>query len=420
MVDAGDCEAKRGRTVVLQALIFLAAFLLMVSRRPDAVLHAQFFAEDGKFWYADAYHFGLRCLLMPESGYLHTLSRSIALVSVLFPLSLAPLVMNLFAIVVQILPVNLFLSSRFSAIPFSTRLLGSFIYIALPNSFEVDANITTIQWHLALVALLVLFSQIDTGRASRFLGYAALLFISVDGPLGILLVPVAALVHWKRRTDQSLLSLSLLIPGSLLQLLVIVLSHSRRVAGNGVNFYRLLSILGRQVFLSALVGSKTVAALVIADSPFLFPLEVFSAFLGVTIVIYAVRYAPLELKLFFCFAISIVAVSLVHPIATTLGRRAQWEMLQIPGIGVRYYFFPMLAFLAALFWIAEKSKTAILRYAAIGILFLLPIGVFRDWVYPPFADLHFQVFVDQFNRAAPGTMVTIPVNPDWQMQLTKR
>ena len=69
---------------------------------------------------------------------------------------------------------------------------------------------------------------------------------------------------------------------------------------------------------------------------------------------------------------------------------------------------------------AEKSKTAILRYAAIGILFLLPIGVFRDWVYPPFADLHFQIFVDQFNRAAPGTMVTIPVNPDWQMQLTKR
>jgi hypothetical protein len=417
---AGDRQIARVRPVALQVLIFLAAFLLVLSRRPDAVVNAQFFAEDGKFWYADAYHFGLRCLLMPESGYLHTLSRSIALLSVLFPLSLAPLVMNLCAILVQVLPVNLFLSSRFGTIPYAVRLFGSLVYLALPNSSEIDANITTIQWHLALLALLFLVSEVQPGRAWRWLGNAALLFVSVDGPLGILLVPVAAVMHWRRRPRQSLASLALLIPGALLQLCIILLSHSRRAAENGANFYRLLSILGRQVFLSALVGSKTVAGLAAGDDRYLFPLETIAAILGVAVVVYALRYAPLELKLFFCFAIAIFAVSLVHPIGTTLGRRDQWEVLQIPGIGVRYYFFPMLAFLIALYWMARNSRTTVLRHAAIGVLILLPIGVYRDWNYPRFSDLHFRVFVDEFNRAAPGTRVTIPVNPDWEMQLVKK
>ena len=49
--------------IVFQTIIWLAAFLMIFSRRPDAILHAQFFAEDGKAWYADAYQFGARCLL---------------------------------------------------------------------------------------------------------------------------------------------------------------------------------------------------------------------------------------------------------------------------------------------------------------------------------------------------------------------
>ena len=399
--------------------VFAATFLVFLSRRPDAILHAQFFAEDGKFWYADAYHLGWRCLLMPESGYLHSLSRSIALLSLLVPLALAPLVMNLGALCVQILPVNFFLSNRFAAIPLKLRLLGAFLYVALPNTFEIDANITTIQWHLALVAILFLLSPLEFSVMLRFLGRAALLFVSVDGPLGILLVPMAAVLHWKRRTERSLSVLLLLLPGALLQLIVILLSHSRRGAENGANTYVLLSILARQVFLAALIGSRIVNALINPEGPHLFVIESISALLGLAVIFYALWNSPIELKAFLCFAIAVMAICLVHPIATTLGRRPQWEMLQLPGIGVRYYFFPMLAFLASLLWTAKYSKPIPIRLVAFALLLFAPIGIYWDWAYPPFVDLKFSAFAAEFERAAPGTTVHIPVNPDWQMSLTK-
>lgn len=157
------------RAVTFQAGIWLTAFLIIFSRRPDAILNAQFFAEDGKFWYADAYQFGLRCLLMPDriGGYFHTASRLVALVSLCFPFALAPLVMNVCAIVFQILPVSVFLSSRFSNFSLLKRLVVSSLYPAIPNTYEVNANATTIQWHLALLACIVLVARPTTDRKWR-------------------------------------------------------------------------------------------------------------------------------------------------------------------------------------------------------------------------------------------------------------
>jgi len=133
-----------GDVTVIPKSARVAAFLVIFSRRPDAILNAQFFAEDGKLWYADAYRFGLRSLLFPADGYLHTVARLTALVTLIFPFSIAPLVMNLCAITFQALPVNVFLSSRFSTITLSTRLLAGFLYLALPNTDEINANAATL------------------------------------------------------------------------------------------------------------------------------------------------------------------------------------------------------------------------------------------------------------------------------------
>jgi hypothetical protein len=115
------------RRFCFQFALFLLAFLVAFSHRPDTLLNAQFWAEDGTFWYADAYNLGFHSLIMPEAGYLHTVARLVALFALFFPLSVAPLIMNLCALAVQILPVNVFLSSRFSAIPLETRILGSLL-----------------------------------------------------------------------------------------------------------------------------------------------------------------------------------------------------------------------------------------------------------------------------------------------------
>src|SRR4051812_1583022 len=247
------------RGPVFHLLIVVTGFLIIFSRRPDAILNAQFWAEDGQRWYADAYQFGLRCLLIPDElgGYFHSVSRLAALVSLIFPFSVAPLVMNLCAIGIQILPASIFLSSRFSNIALLKRLVIAFVYFALPATFEVDANATTIQWHLALLACMVLLAPSTQSWKWHAFDGTVLVLISLDSPLGVVLLPVAAAVCWIRRNRGSAISAGLLLPGALIQGVTVLLSHSRPAAPNGANFHRLISILGGQIFISPLLGNTT-------------------------------------------------------------------------------------------------------------------------------------------------------------------
>ena len=135
------------------------SFLIIFSRRPDAILNPQFWAEDGRVWYADAYNQGvIYSFFTPEAGYYQTISRLVAVFAQIFPLGYAPLFFNLAAIFVKILVVNFLLSSRLSnLIPsLAGRMLLAFIYLAMPHSHETNANLTNAQWHLAMLSFLII------------------------------------------------------------------------------------------------------------------------------------------------------------------------------------------------------------------------------------------------------------------------
>src|SRR5262245_30502970 len=176
-------QLRSGARIIFHAGLFFVCLLILYSRRPDAVLNAQFYAEDGARWYRDAYEWGWRCLLIPETGYLQTLSRLIALFALLFPFASAPLVMNLFALSIQILPVNLFLSRRFTGVPLFARLTGSLLYLGLPNSIEIHANTTNIQWHLGLVCVLILLGKTGQSKLWNVTDVCALVLLAFDSPL---------------------------------------------------------------------------------------------------------------------------------------------------------------------------------------------------------------------------------------------
>jgi hypothetical protein len=403
----------------LQAIAFSVAFLIVCSRRPDAILNAQFYAEDGRVWWLDAYNLGLHSLFMPQGGYLNTLSRIVALIALLFPLSLAPLVMNLCAIVAQILPVNIFLSSRFSGIPIKTRLLGSLMYLAIPNAAEIHATITNVQGHLALAACLVLLARPASGWGGRIFDGAVLVLTTVSSPLGVLLVPVAAALWWKRRQRWSAYYLALLIPGALAAVPIALLSHQRPNAPIGATFSRFAAILGRQVFLSSLLGRNTQDWLLELHNLHL--VEGIATVAGLAVLLYALRYGQTELRLFILFAYAGFALCLVSPLAGSPDH-PHWDWLCIPGVGNRYYFLPMLAFLASLVWMAtRRASPRLLRNFAVVLLLLFPIGVYQDWNYPPFNDLDFSYHAAEFEQAPAGTKIVIPINPSagWAIELTK-
>ena len=406
--------ARRGAR--FQVVVFTVAFLIVWSRRPDAILNAQFFAEDGLF-YQTAYGMGLRSFLVTYGGYGHLMLRSVALFTLVFPLSVAPLVMNLFAIFFQILPVNVVLSSRFSPLGLGLRLLGSFVYLALPNCAEVHANITNGESHLALLACLLLVAEPATTIGWKIFDVTVLVLTSFGSPMGILLVPVGAVLWWKRRSHWSFVSLAALIPGALVELLLVLSARSRQ-APNGITFARFLGIVGGQVFYSALFGMKTA----LRHTPEkLFPYAVVAAVVGLSVVTYALLAAPLELKAFIFFSFAVLGSGLFRPQAG-LPEQLDWAVFLHPGSCNRYFFLATAAFLASLLWMAARPNAVrALRYSAIAILLLLPVGIYKDWRHPAFTDLHFRQYASLFESAPPGTKLLIPINPrGWHMELTKR
>jgi hypothetical protein len=422
-LDVKSYETTFRAKAVFHASVFAAAFVLLALRRPDAILMPQFYAEDGTFWYADAYNHSWHCLWMSEAGYLHTVPRLIALFSLLVPLAAAPLVMNLCAFFFQILPIHVFISSRFSSISIPLRLLSCLLYVAIPNSFEIHGNATNIQWHLTLVCCMVLLAE-PAQRAWRIFDMVALILASVDSPLGIPLGALAAAVWWFRREDGAKWKLLALIPGTTIEVAYLLFATTRRAATNGANLTRLLSILGGQVFASSILGVRTFMQYYFAHVHFLLLAEIVAAGIGMAVILYALRFAPVELKLFVLFSFAVLAMALRHPLASMETLPNQWEMLRIPGVGNRYYFYPMLSFFACLIWMVlyAPSASRIPRYAALAILLWTPIGIYRDWEYKPFVDFHYPKYVAQFEQATPGTKVVIPTNPiwtTWTMELVK-
>jgi hypothetical protein len=422
-----EVKLPSGARIVFHVALFLVCFLLLYSRRPDAILNAQFYAEDGARWYRDAYQVGWRCLLIPETGYLQTMSRLIALFALLFPFAVAPLVMNVCALTIQILPVNIFLSRRFDGIPLFVRLIGSLLYIGIPNSVEVHANTTNIQWHLGLICLLMILGKAPQGKFWIVVDVGALALLALDSPLGFLLTPIAAVLWWRERGKVRAAHLAALLPGTIVQVLVLLLSqaHRRDSTTVGASAARLVGVVGGQIFLSGVAGVRTLASLFyLSDRHVLFWVQVAAMIVGLGIVLAALRGAPYSVRLFFLFAAGVMVLALSRPIAGPDLNFPQWEYLQLPGRSSRYYFFPILAFYAALFSLVltgRKGAGRVFRYVAVAILLAVPIGVWRDWNYPRYPDLHFQEYAREFERAKPGTSFTIPIVPvGWQMQIVKR
>ncbi|HEX4164053.1 MAG TPA: hypothetical protein VHZ55_01145, partial [Bryobacteraceae bacterium] len=292
---------KTGLSWQFQILIFLVAAVAVISRRPDAISHPQFFAEDGMFWYADAYNLGwLRALFIPHTGYFQTLPRLTAALSLLLPLQWAPLLLNIVAIVVQVLPVTLLLSSRtvfWGSLP--VRAVMAAVYIALPNSRELDAAITEAQWHMALIAAMIVLALPSPSRIWRVFDVICLLLSGLTGPFCLVLFPLSIFFWWKKR-DRWHLVLS-----GLLGMCFVVQLSAFLTTGSAT---RSQAILGAspQLFFRMLVGDVYLGAIAGQNHFALHGSTVNLVVVGLlssAIIFYCFWKANLEIKLFllYCF-----------------------------------------------------------------------------------------------------------------------
>ena len=406
---------KTGLSWPWQIFLFLIAAAAVVSRRPDAVLHAQFFAEDGMFWYADAYNIGwLHALFIPHTGYFQTLPRLTAALSLLLPLQFAPLLLNAIAIVIQVLPATLLLSSRLALWgPLYSRALMAAFYIALPNSHELDAAITEAQWHLALLAVLVVLAIAPQKRIWRAFDAITVIMSGLTGPFCLALFPISAFLWWKQRDRWRALLTGLLALCFVVQISALLLTgaSTRSQAALGASPTLFFRMLAGDVYLGAIAGENHFA--VTSHGLRL----VLVGLLGSATLLYCFAKVNLPIRLFLVYCFTLFAASLKNPMISY--DLPQWQVLaSTPGL--RYWFFPSLAFVWSAVWCAASAKAVVVRVVAGATLLFMLSGVRKDWNYPSFTDEDFPARAKQFESLPSGHVMEFALYPPgWTMQLTK-
>lgn len=407
-------------------IIFVLAAALIISRRPDVIFAPQFHTEDGMY-YAQAYNFGwLNVLLHPYSGYLVVFERLGAALSLTVPFHLAPLVMNLVGIVVQVLPVSFLLSGRcLQWGSLGVRLGLAAAYIALPSSSEINVTMTSAQWHLALLSALCLMSQPAENWGWKAFDGLVTVMTGLTGPYCLTLLPIALLYRKLSRTPLRLYSDALLGVASAIQLGTMWYLHAihatyamgGRVAYPlGANLHLLSQILAGQVFINALVGGTSFARN--SGVGFLL-LSAVVSLTGVSLLVYTAMKARLEYKLFSIFSFLLFAASLESPLMSDTG--SQWAVLA--GFsGCRYFFFPMLAFVWSLIWCLAYSNIERLRTVTGTALVLMCVSLLITWRYPADPNLGFVSYSRSFEAAPIGTVIKVPIYPggEWVIYLRKR
>lgn len=408
---------REGLSPESQLAVFGIALLMIFSRWPALLIHAQFYAEDGAVWYAQAYNTGwLHSLTMPQAGYLQTLPRLGVGLALLFPLHEAPLVMTLLGMAIQCLPVLILLSPRCRDwAPLPVRLVLAAIYIALPNAREVHVVLTNGQWHLALAESLLAFARPPQSWPGRVFDVVVFLIGGFSGPFCIVLAPMVLLYWWERRQRWSLVITAVMSVGAVAEFIFLMHSTDRDQGELGARFITLVRMVGGDVVTCAVFGAHSFALRV----PW--PLLLVIAVGGLTVIFYCMRFAKLEWKLFLLYTAALFAASLHNPLMVN-GRAPKplWDLL-VGDYSARYWFLPTLAFLWSAVWCARYARSRLFKIAGKSLLFLTLIGMLGDWEYKGYIDENFPAFAQEVEKAKPGTLVTIPIVPEgWHMDLVKK
>jgi len=404
----------------------IAAFL----RRPDALLNPQFFAEDGTIWYVGAYDLGgFRALFVPSHrGYFHTAERLGAWLSVAVPFALAPLVMNLIAVLVHALPAVLVVSKRFeSLVPkLWARAVLALIVIGVPGTWGTLLNLTHSQWQLAMLACIVVAAPPARSAAWKAHDVAAVLLSGLTGPTCIVLAPLGLALWWRRRERWTLTVALITVGCALLQFASIAVRSAPPVESTrplGVGIFEFLRVFAQRIVDGALFGQRISSSLIdsrpdVWGAAWIYvPLAIF----GLAVLAYAIWKGTDELRLVIGFGLLTLAGALFAPVPMNLAESSYWEMFATPGRHARYFYPLTLAFILALVWIAARAPARALRWIGIGALapvFLCAIPL--DWMEPAYRDFRFAEYAEKFERSLPGDRLQIPIPPGWSFFLTKR
>ena len=357
-----------------ERLVLLALYALLIcARMPDIILRGRFWAEEGPIFFVRAWTLPWNeALFSSHGGYWNIVANTGGLLAHhLANMQSAPFVTTFIALLFQLCPAALILTSREPWLERRGPMIAALLLIALPPlSEEVWLNSLHSQFHLAVCAALILALRPTTGAVELF-RRGLLLLGPLAGPGAAVFAPLFLLRAIVDRSPPRLIQTVVIGLGATIQFLVFYTPEASR--SHTVTLSLLLSvILVRHVVLpfagrdQAITTATDLQAMAIQGGlPLWIPMTAAAAVCLVALALLRRRDADL----FWLFAAGCCLTVLTY-----YGAMADLVTLLRPDLGSRYYYASQAIFSLVILGLAATGRDIISKACWVVVVWLLAVG----------------------------------------------
>lgn len=169
-------------------IFFIFIFVLLFTRNSEAILNAQFFAEEGKEFFKNAYE--QKNIFTTYMEYCHLIPNIVAYVCVKLSVLYSPLLFHVATLIINTYCCFYFSLNNCEVVVENknTRRIASIFIACNPLSHEILGNLTNIQWYLNIYVILYIFS--DVTNKFKYYNHTFIVFCILTSPTLILIVPI--------------------------------------------------------------------------------------------------------------------------------------------------------------------------------------------------------------------------------------
>lgn len=205
--------------------ILLLAIGLIILRTPELFYEPRFILEEGSIYFAHMYHTPwYDALLTPHLGYYSLVNNLASLIAILLPLEYAPFALTYSAFFIQCAP--FFIICYGSSSLWRTdgqKLLACSLVLLVAHPHSIWLNSITSQFHLSLIAFLILLDDTKNFSTKRSLTYSTLLILAgFTGVIACFLTPLFIIKAYIERTKIWYVFAAILIIASSIQLAITI------------------------------------------------------------------------------------------------------------------------------------------------------------------------------------------------------
>jgi hypothetical protein len=360
-------------------------------------------------------------LFLSYQGHFLLQPRLVALVVTPFGIAPAPLLYNVLGLLFQIAPVLFLLSARFqSVIPsLRMRLLLGAIYLLMPST-EVNVTIASAQFHLVVLATMVLVASPPNRWYWHAFDVASVALCALTGAFVYVLFPVAILWWWLRRQRSTGILAPILGLGVLAQIYALTLAP-RSQFGLGASVHDFLLIFSDRIIITGSLAEEGHTHVFLTGFPHGTIIAALVCVISFGLVAFAAARAPWELRIFAVAGFGIAVAGLAVPLVSAAGN--QWDIILSGRAAGRYFLMAQIAWVVLMIWAAcQVPRAWQSRTLVVLILGAFASGLIADWSYPALADDHWPQEAKVIVTAPPGTHLTLPIPPlaPWSVDITTR